>query len=177
MADLIERDKAIRTLDAVCDRVCQYTKKQRSVMCGACPLGGAFDAIEELSPAQPEYKLDEWCTDCKEYDSEAHCCPRFNRVIRTVMGDAKPEQRWIPASERLPEEDEDVLVTVFFHGLTQKHTTGWNDHIKPKYYVDIASQIDGEWTSYSDEYKVAKSQHEVIAWCELPEPYKEGQDE
>lgn len=40
---------------------------------------------------QPEYKLDEWCADCKEYDIEKHCCPRFNRVIRTAMEDAKPE--------------------------------------------------------------------------------------
>lgn len=38
------------------------------------------------APAQPDYKPDEWCTDCKEYDKEKHCCPRFNRVIRTAMG-------------------------------------------------------------------------------------------
>ena len=29
--------------------------------------------------------LDEWCTDCKEYDHERNCCPRFNRVIRSAM--------------------------------------------------------------------------------------------
>ena len=35
------------------------------------------------------YELDEWCTDCKEYDQERHCCPRFNRVIRTAISEAE----------------------------------------------------------------------------------------
>ena len=29
--------------------------------------------------------FDEWCDDCKEYDTEKNCCPRFNRVIRGAM--------------------------------------------------------------------------------------------
>lgn len=45
--------------------------------------------IVELPSAQPD--LDEWCTDCKEYDSERHCCPRFNRVIREALKEAQPE--------------------------------------------------------------------------------------
>lgn len=81
--------------------------------------------------------------------------------------------KWIPCSERLPEEDTNVLVTVHFHGLVHEHPSGWNDHIKPSYYVEVASQIDGEWSSYSDEYKVARNRHEVIAWMPLPEAYKE----
>ena len=31
---------------------------------------------------------EEWCTDCKEYDNEKHCCPRFNKVIRTTLNDS-----------------------------------------------------------------------------------------
>ena len=30
-------------------------------------------------------KLDEWCTDCKEYNIANHNCPRFNRVIRRTV--------------------------------------------------------------------------------------------
>ena len=85
------------------------------------------------------------------------------------------QDKWIPVSERLPEEDEDVLVTVYFRGLKQKHKNGWNDHIKPCYYVDIAKHIGGEWGSMSDEYKVSPDRHVVIAWRPLPEPYKESE--
>lgn len=34
-------------------------------------------------------ELDEWCTDCKEYDKKRHCCPRFRRVIREVAEEVK----------------------------------------------------------------------------------------
>ena len=79
---------------------------------------------------------------------------------------------WIPVSERLPEEDETVLVTVNFKGLAMKYKNGWTDHIKPCLYVEVASHTDGHWSSYSDEYKVSKNRHEVIAWMPLPKPYK-----
>ena len=46
--DLIDRQTALDALDKHCDVVCQYSKKQRSVMCGACTLGTAFDVIEGL---------------------------------------------------------------------------------------------------------------------------------
>ena len=39
--------------------------------------------ILNLPSAQPD--LDEWCTDCKEYDQNRHCCPRWNRVIRETV--------------------------------------------------------------------------------------------
>lgn len=34
---------------------------------------------------ESELNFDEWCTDCKEYDHEKHCCPRFNRVIQNAL--------------------------------------------------------------------------------------------
>ena len=33
--------------------------------------------------------LDEWCTDCKEYDQEKHCCHRWNRVIKYVVDEVR----------------------------------------------------------------------------------------
>lgn len=52
----------------------------------------AADTIEQLAAKvrteNYEPKLDEWCTDCKEYDTEKHCCPRFNRVIRNTLKDS-----------------------------------------------------------------------------------------
>lgn len=46
--------------------------------------------------ALPDFKSDEWCTGCKEYDTEKHCCPRFNRVIRETLNEtSKPKGKWI----------------------------------------------------------------------------------
>lgn len=54
MADLIDRQAAINALDELCDRVCEYGEKHRSVMCVSCPLGSAFDVLENLSTPQPD---------------------------------------------------------------------------------------------------------------------------
>jgi len=43
--------------------------------------------VKALPPALPD--LDEWCTDCKEYDKERNSCPRWNRVIRETLRDMK----------------------------------------------------------------------------------------
>ena len=45
--------------------------------------------IDQLPSVQPD--LDEWCNTCREYDTERHCCPRFNKVIREALKDAQPE--------------------------------------------------------------------------------------
>lgn len=47
------------------------------------------DHVEHMPSAQPE--LSEWCHDCKEYDPEKGCCPRWGQVIRTALEEAKPE--------------------------------------------------------------------------------------
>ncbi len=54
-------------------------------------LSAARELIADLPAVQPQRKTDEWCTDCREYDQEKHCCPRWNRVIRETLKDAQPE--------------------------------------------------------------------------------------
>ena len=47
---------------------------------------------EWLPSAQPEHTnscyTNSWCIDCKEYDTENKCCPRYNRVIKQTLDDA-----------------------------------------------------------------------------------------
>lgn len=90
MDDMISRQAAIDALYGLCDVICDYSKKQRYVMCGSCKLGLALDKIEDLPSAQPD--LDEWCTDCKEYDPKRHSCPRYNKVIREALKDTEPRK-------------------------------------------------------------------------------------
>lgn len=88
------------------------------------------------------------------------------------MAICKGEPHWIPCSKRLPDEETDVLVTRTFLGC-KDGSHGWNAHIPPTTYVEVAQYFDGEWTALSDEYKVARSRHtNPIAWMPLPEPYK-----
>lgn len=54
-------------------------------------MSDVMEAIQRAPTIDPEPHYDEWCTDCKEYDHERHCCPRWNRVIRETLKDAQPE--------------------------------------------------------------------------------------
>lgn len=51
---LVDADALTDSLDSLCDTVCQYSKAQRSVMCGACPLGGAFDVVDNAPTITPD---------------------------------------------------------------------------------------------------------------------------
>ena len=84
-----------------------------------------YRVLEQLPSAQPEHTnswcINSWCIDCKEYDQERHCCPRYNRVIKQTLDEVyahaeteaesrfHAQQRWIPCSERLPEPRMAVL--------------------------------------------------------------------
>lgn len=67
------------------------------------------------------------------------------------------EQKWIPVTERLPEDEQNVLVTY--------KTT---DKIHPcQYHADGSKN---PWYSYIDQCRA--HMNVVLAWMPLPEPYK-----
>ena len=70
----------------------------------------------------------------------------------------QPEQRWIPCSVRLPEDDTEVLVYLF-------------ENNKSPY---IAWLSDGRW--YTEYFEVER-EDEPVAWMPLPEPYQGGEQE
>ena len=78
----------------------------------------------------------------------------------------QPEQRWIPCSERLPEEAFGCLVTVW--DSTQTGEGDDFENILP-YFVGW----DGEQWNDGDGNQCP---FEVIAWQPLPEPYKESEE-
>ena len=74
MSDLIDRKNAIDVLQILADKM---TDEGRTVM------AQAISVLRDLSSVKPD--MDEWCTECKEYDKEKHCCPRWNKVIRQTV--------------------------------------------------------------------------------------------
>lgn len=67
------------------------------------------------------------------------------------------DQRWIPASERLPEEGEDVLLWVEY---LSRGDYDWHSTYGIGYQFEGYFHIDG----------IGKKH--VFAWQPLPEPYK-----
>ena len=78
------------------------------------------------------------------------------------MPSVQPEQRWIPVTERLPENDDEVLLTVEF----KKH--------RFVYSGSYSKDVDGDphWYSLWDEFRVGREREKIIAWMPLPKPYE-----
>lgn len=55
-------------------------------------------AIEALQEVQKHEETFEWCHDCKEYDTDNHCCHRWHKVISNTVGELKadrPQGEWV----------------------------------------------------------------------------------
>ena len=154
MDDLISRQAAI---DSICKTVCDNPE--------ICETPCDEIKVLEIMPsAQPEqtnsWCINSWCIDCKEYDTENKCCPRYSRIIKQTLDDAyrhgeteaearyHAQQRWIPCRERLPKPPMFCLVS----------TDGRHGDV-----IDIALYMSDGWHKAST----------VIAWMPLPEPYRE----
>ena len=106
-------------------------------------------------------------TFAEEQNCEGHVAWSAEAVYSDVMEgallelpSAQPEPRWIPCSERLPEEPYGCLVTVWD---TNPVTMDEFENILP-YFVGW----DGEqWNDGDGE----QCPFEVVAWMPLPEPF------
>ena len=125
-----------------------------------------IDRMPTIQP-EPNYEEYEWCTDCKEYDIERHCCPRWNRVIKNTVDElksAQPEQCWIPVKERNPIEYDNPIEFM----ATLEDPSG-------ERYVEFVEWDGYEWDDfYTDDNERGVWGHDkVIAWMEKPEPFNE----
>ena len=52
-------------------------------------LLNGVDTMPSVTPQEPQ--TFKWCTDCKEYDQEKHCCHRWSKTIRDTVEEMKQE--------------------------------------------------------------------------------------
>ena len=130
MADLIDRQAAIDALEEKYMSFGIFREQRAASQC--------IDVIKHLPSAQP---LSAWGGNPLKIECET----------------AQPERigRWIPVTERLPKDGDEVLITA------------WKDT------VFISWRSDGIWTCDSFFFDDST---EVSAWMPLPEPYKEVEE-
>ena len=145
MTDYISREAAIDALER--------TKEKDPKGDIACFYNTITDnkiaVIEALPSASPKR-----CADCEN-------------LSKTQLLIPQPEQKWIPCSERLPEDYEDVLV--------------WFEYFRYGNY-NCLYQMYGIG-SYSSSYnswlinqETGWNELKVFAWMPLPKPPKEGDE-
>lgn len=106
------------------------------------------EAIEELKARKEHYEMGDGC----EFLVEA-----LEMGIKAL----EQEPKWIPVSERLPEENGQYLVTV-------KNLTGYEQLYNNVFECEF---FEKDWI-----FKGWKD-NKVIAWMPLPQPYKAESEE
>ncbi len=85
----------------------------------------------------------EWCHDCKEYDAERHCCPRWNKVIRNTVEEVeKMKQIWLEKDGTLQVLTDENLDDVKRVLVTQKGSI-YGSLFYPDFEADMKGDNNG----------------------------------
>lgn len=82
--------------------------------------------------------------------------------------------RWIPVSERLPEEDKEVLIS-YRYKEGEGDTSNVSVDITTYGQMYFGGNKVGNHKHWRAPFEYFESNYEVIAWMPLPEPYQEGE--
>lgn len=127
-------------------------------------------AIDELNGKDPSQiwdtaDIEVWLNTLPSASPER--CADCENLSKTQLLIPQPEQKWIPCSERLPEDYEDVLVwfEYFRYGnyncLYQMHGIG---------------SYSSRYNSWLINQETGWNELKVFAWMPLPKPPKEGDE-
>ena len=85
------REEAIKILNELQDKYikCRGEEDIIEVSIDSVDIEALDMATKALEQQPQSFK---WCTDCKEYDQEKHCCHRWSKVIRDTVEEMRQEQ-------------------------------------------------------------------------------------
>lgn len=82
MSQHIDRHKAIEAIKSITSSMSVCVNSDE---CHGMQRMQRQAVIELTNLPSSEEESFEWCTDCKEYDQEKHCCHRWTKVIRNTV--------------------------------------------------------------------------------------------
>ena len=119
------------------------------------------------------------CADCAYYNMKKHKCTRGCKIDPDVskgenpsfyvdcpLPDVEPLQKWIPCSERLPENNVPVLYVWRSQNGAVSVLHGWHFEIR---------SLGSAW--HQSGMGMHRPDEEVTHWMPLPEPPKEDENE
>ena len=92
-----------------------------------------------------------------------------------ILGDLEDfpsAQQWIPCSERLPEEDVEVLIT-YRYKEGEGDTSHADMDITTYGQMYFGGNKVGNHKHWRQPFEYFESNYEVVAWMPLPDPYRE----
>ena len=126
------------------------------------------EAIERIQEVMTIIRTQHMCKDmdgeCTTEDRETYI-QRFEALRMAIEALQEPERKWIPVTEKLPENGCGVLVTV----------NGKHDNIIFVNALEIAEYRNTE--GWIIEGYLDWLAPDVTAWQPLPEPYEEREEE
>jgi hypothetical protein len=96
----------------------------------------------------------------------------IDRSSEAPTVEERPQGEWIPVSERLPEDEIEVL---FQYQYGQSMMVGYHKFDTTIYPFGHEDANETGWYDRIDDFICGDD--EVIAWMPLPEPYKEAEND
>ena len=95
-----------------------------------------------------------------------------SQVLKAVKNgkpyEERPQGGWIPVSERLPEDMQEVLVWFEYYR--------YGDYNCMYQTYGLCHVLDGKWSPFING-ETGWQDARIIAWCPMPKPYKEKDNE
>ena len=149
------QEKAIEQLERVSKHLATIGEKEDYTDIAIQALEQCEDAISRRAVLDIVRFEENWLSDAKSDNADTDIAFSGIRTQVAKLPPVTSAQKWIPCSDRLPENDEDMLIT---NGIGIN--IGWND------------TDDHKWR-LRDDYIMDS----VIAWMPLPEKYKAEMEE